>query len=184
MELDTLDYVIGTSKTSELTKYRLNEIDKIKNYFNAEINERKAIVKKISKYTVVFHIADKIFITLSASFGTLSVMSYATVVGIPVGIAGISLTLIFTVTTGIIKNLLNIARKKKKKQNKIISLAKNKLNNIEALLSQALTDFDVNHDEFSKILDERDDYELVKENVTLALKNSDEKIQYVNDSTV
>ena len=160
----------------ELTKYRLNETDKIKNYFNAEINERKAIVKKISIYIVVFDVADKIFITLSASFGTLSVMSHATVVGIPVGIAGASLTLIFTVTTGIIKKMLNIARKKKKKQNKIISLAKKNLNNIEALLSQALTDFDVNHDEFSKILDERNDHELVKENVTLALKNSDEKI--------
>ena len=160
----------------ELTKYRLNETDKIKNYFNAEINERKAIVKKISIYIVVFDVADKIFITLSASFGTLSVMSHATVVGIPVGIAGASLTLIFTVTTGIIKKMLNIARKKKKKQNKIISLAKKNLNSIEALLSQALTDFDVNHDEFSKILDERNDHELVKENVTLALKNSDEKI--------
>ena len=78
----------------------------------------------------------------------------------------------------------NIALKKKKKQNKIISFAKKKLNNIETLLSQALSDFDVNHDECSKILDERNDYELVKENVTLALKNSDEKIQYVNDSTV
>ena len=80
--------------------------------------------------------------------------------------------------------MLDIARKKKKKQNKIISLAKNKLSNIEALLSQALTDFDVNHDEFSKILGERNDYELVKENVTLALKNDEEKIQYVKDSTV
>ena len=87
---------------NELIKYRLNEIDKIKNYFNAEINERKAIVKKNSKYIVVFDVADKIFITLSASFGTLSVMSHATVVVIPVGIAGASLTLIFTVTTGII----------------------------------------------------------------------------------
>ena len=111
---------------NELIKYRLNEIDKIKNYFNAEINERKAIVKKISKYIVVFDVADKIFITLSASFGTLSVMSHATVVVIPVGIAGASLTLIFTVTTGIIKKMLNIARKKKKQQNKIISLAKKK----------------------------------------------------------
>ena len=66
---------------NELTKYRLNEIDKIKNYFNTEINERKAIVKKISKYIVVLDVADKIFITLSASFGTLSVISHATVVG-------------------------------------------------------------------------------------------------------
>ena len=96
--------MIGASKTSELSKYRLNEIDKIKNYFSAEINERKAIVKKISKYIVVLDAADKIFITLSASFGTLSVMSHATVVGILVSIAGV--TLIFTVTTGIIKKML------------------------------------------------------------------------------
>ena len=88
---------------NEITKHPLDEINKVKEYFNAEINERKAIVKKVSKYEVVFDTADKINITLSASFGTLSIMSHATVVGIPVGIAGASLTLIFTVTTGIIK---------------------------------------------------------------------------------
>ena len=78
------------------TKYRLDESNKIKDYFNAEIKERKDIVKKISKYIVAFDYADKLFITLSASFGTLSIVSHATVVGI----AGASLTVIFTVTTG------------------------------------------------------------------------------------
>ena len=82
---------------------------------NAEIKERKDIVKKISKYVVAFDYADKRFITLSASFGTLSIVSHATVVGIPVGIAGAFLTVIFTVTTGVVKKILNIARKKNKK---------------------------------------------------------------------
>ena len=67
-----------------LTKFRLDEISKIKHYFNAEINERKDIVKKINKYIVAFGYADKLFITVSASFGTLSIVSDATVVGIPV----------------------------------------------------------------------------------------------------
>ena len=102
------------SELKDLTKYRLDEINKIKEYFNAEIKERKDIVKKISKYIVAFDYADKLFIALSASFGTLSIASYATVVGIPAGIAGASLTLIFTVTTGVVKTLLNITRKKKK----------------------------------------------------------------------
>ena len=53
--------------------------------------------------------------TLSASFGTLSIASHATIVGIPVAIAGASLNLIFTVTTGVVKKLLNITREKKKK---------------------------------------------------------------------
>ena len=65
------------SELKDLTKYRLDEINKIKDYFNAEIKERKDIVKKITKYIVAFDYADKLFITLSASFGTLSIASYA-----------------------------------------------------------------------------------------------------------
>ena len=123
------------SELNDLTKFRLDEINKIKDYLNTEIKERKDIVKKISKYIVAFDYADKLFITLSASFGTLSIVSHGTVVGIPVGIAGVSLTVIFTVTTGVVKKILNITRKKKKKHNKIITLAKNKLNIIETLIS-------------------------------------------------
>ena len=129
------------SELKDLTKYRLDEINKIKEYFNPEIKERKDIVKKISKYIVAFDYADKIFITLSTSFGTLSIASYAMVVELPAGIAGASLTLIFTVTTGVVKTLLNITRKQKKKHNKIIALARSKLNIIENLISQALIDF-------------------------------------------
>ena len=135
------------SELKDLTKYRLDEINKIKDYFNAEIKERKDIIKKISKYIVAFDYAEKRFITLSTSFGTLSIASHATVVGIPTGIAGASLTLIFTITTGVVKTLLNITRKKKKKHNKIIALARRKLNIIENLISQASIDFEITHEE-------------------------------------
>ena len=152
------------SELKDLTKYRLDEINKIKEYFNAEIKERKDIVKKISKYIVAFYYAYKVFITLSASFGTLSIASYATVIGIPVGIAGASLTLIFTVTTGVVKTLLNITRKKQKKH-KIIALARSKLNIIENLISQALIDFERTHEEFSKIIYEKNNYEQIIDNI-------------------
>ena len=98
---------------NDLTKFRLDEINKIKDCFNAEIKERKDIVKKISKYIIAFDYARKLFITLSASFGTSSIMSHARIVGIPVGIAGASLTVLLTITTGIVKKLLSITRKKK-----------------------------------------------------------------------
>ena len=143
------------SELKDLTKYRLDEINIIKDYLNFKIKERKDIIKKISKYIVAFDYAEKVFITLSASFGTLSMASYGTVVGIPEGIAGASLTLIFTVTTGVVKTLLNITRKKKKKHNKIIALARSKLNIIENLISQALIDFEIIHEEFSKIIYEK-----------------------------
>ena len=151
------------SELKDLTKYRLDEINNIKEYFNSEIKERKDIVKKISKYIVAFDYADKVFITLSASFSTLSIASYATVVGIPAGIAGASLTLIFTVTTGMVKTLLNITRTKKKKHNKIIVLARSKLNIIENLISRALIDFKITHEEFLKIIYEKNNYEQIIE---------------------
>ena len=153
------------SELKDLTRYRSDEINKVKNYFNAEIKERKDIIKKISKYIVAFDYADKLFITLSASFGTLSIASYATTVGVPVGIAGASLTLIFTVTIGVVKTLLNITRKKKKTHNKIIALARSKINIIENLISQALVDFERTHEEFSKIIYEKNNYEQIIDNI-------------------
>ena len=71
---------------ASVNNYRLNQIDKMKDYLNNEINERKDIIKKLNKYLVSFDYLDEIFITLSASFSTLSIASYATVLGLPVGI--------------------------------------------------------------------------------------------------
>ena len=151
LEMSKANRANEISELKDLTKFRLDEISKIKDYLNSEIKERKDIIKKISKYIVAFDYADKLFITLSALFGTLGIVSHAMVVGIPVGIAGASLTLIFTVTTGIVKKLLNITRKNKKHK-KIIALAGSKLNIIENLISQALIDFEITHEEFSKII--------------------------------
>ena len=100
---------------TDVNKYRLDEINKIKEYFDNGIKEKKDIIKKLNKYLVSFDYLDKIFITLSASFDTLSIASYAAVLGIPVGIAGSSLTLIFTIGTGIDKSVLKVIKKKKKK---------------------------------------------------------------------
>ena len=149
--------------TDTANKYRLDEINKIIDYFNNEIIERKDIIKKLNKYIVSFDYLDKIFIVLSASFGTLSIASYASVVGTPAGIAGSSLTLIFTIGTGISKLLLKVTKKRKKKHNKIIALAKNKLNTIDTLLSSALNDSEISHKEFSNIINEANIYENIKE---------------------
>ena len=64
-----------------------------------------------------------------------------------------------------VKTLLNITRKKKKKHNKIITLARSILNIIENLISQALIDFEITHEEFSKIIYEKNNYEQIIGNV-------------------
>ena len=149
---------------TDANKYRLDEINKIEEYFDNEIKGRKDIIKKLNKYLVSFDYLDKIFIALSASFGMLSIASYAPVVGIPVGIAGSSLTLIFTIGTGINKSLLKVTKKRKKKHNKIIALAKSKLNMIDTL-SSALNDSKISHEEFTNIINEKNIYENIKENI-------------------
>ena len=58
-----------------------------------------------------------------------------------------------------------MTRKRKKKHNKIIALARSKLNIIETLISRALTDFDISHEEFSKIIYEKNNYEQIRDNV-------------------
>ena len=159
--IELLKEYLRMNNTIELTnvnKYRLDEINKIRDYFNNEIKERKYIIKKLNKYIVSFDYLDKIFIALSASFGTLGIASYASVVGTPAGIADSSLTLIFTIGTGISKSLLKVTKKRKRKNNKIIELAKNKLNTIDTLLSSALNDSEMSREEFSNIITEANIY--------------------------
>ena len=150
---------------TDVNKYRLNEINKTEDYFKNEINEKKYIIKKLNKYLITLDYLDRIFITFSTSFGTLSAASHATVVGIPVGITGASLTLIFTTSTSLNKSLLQITKKREKKHNKIIALAKSKLNKIETLLSSALNDSKISHEECSNIITEKNMYESIKENI-------------------
>ena len=150
---------------TDVNSYRLDEINKIRNYFNNEIKERKDIIKKLNKYLVSFDYLDEIFITLSASFGTLSIASYASVVGIPAGITGASFTSIFTIGTVISKSLLKLTKKRKKKHNRIIALAKNKLNTIDTLSSSSLNDSEISHEEFTNIITEVNIYETIKENI-------------------
>ena len=61
--------------------------------------------------------------------------------------------------------MLKVTKKRKKKHNKIIALAKNKLNTIDTLLSSALNDSEISQEEFSNIITEANIYENIKENI-------------------
>ena len=153
---------IGKTDLSEQTKFRVDEISKIENYFIEEINQRKSCSKKLSKYVAVFDYIDQALIVLSATSGGVSIISFTSIARAPVGIASASLTLFFSLTTGIVKKLLNITRNKKKKHDKILMLAKSKLNSVETLISQALIDMEISHKEFITNLKEKDKYEKMR----------------------
>ena len=122
---------IDKENLTDQTKFWLNEIGKIDNRFNQEINQRKSCSKKLSTYTAAFDYIDKTLVIISAKSGGVCIIFSVSVVGAPIGIAGASFTLIFSLTTGIIKKLLSITRNKKKKHDKILRVANSKLNSIE-----------------------------------------------------
>ena len=89
--LETIDKTV----LSEQTKFRLSEIIGIENYFYQEINQRKPCSKKLNKYVTTFDYIDKMLIVLSAAAGGVSIISFTSIIGAPVGIASTSLILIF-----------------------------------------------------------------------------------------
>ena len=162
---------IDKTDLSEQTKFWLDEISKIENYFIEEINQRKSCIQKLNKYVTTFDYIDKILIVLSATTGGVTIISFTSIIRAPVGIASASFTVIFFLATGIVKKLLNITREKKKKHDKVLMLAESKLNSIDTLISQASIDMDISHEEFITILKEKDRYEMMKDN----LRNKNEE---------
>ena len=154
------------SNLSDQTKFRLNAINKIKDYFNSEIQKRKIMSKKLTKYIAAFDYFDKALIVLLATSGGISV-------GVPVGIASPSFSLIFSLTTKIIKKLLGIRRNKKEKHNKIVTLDKSKLNSIEILIHQALIDLEISREQFKTIVIKKEKYDKMKKDIRM-IKSADE----------
>ena len=113
-EGNSIETIDKTTLTNQ-TKFWLDEIRKIENYFIKEINQRKSCSEKLSKYFAVFDYIDQALIVLSAASGGVSIILFTSIDGAPVGIASASLTLFFSLTKRTAKKLLNIARKKKEK---------------------------------------------------------------------
>ena len=101
-------------------EFRLNKINEIKDYFIPEIRERELMSKRLSKYIVSFDYFDKSLIVLSVATGSISIASFATVVGAPVGMMSASCSLAFLITTGIVKKLLKTTKNKKKNTIKLL----------------------------------------------------------------
>ena len=121
-------------------QFRLNKINEIKNYFLAEITERELISKNISKYIASLDYFDKSLNVLSILSSSISIASFAAVIGAPAGIIGASCGFTFSITSGFVKKFLKTIGNKKKKHNKIVMLARSKLNRIESKISKALMD--------------------------------------------
>ena len=161
-------------------QFRLNKINEIKDYFIAEIKERELMSKRLSKYIASFDYFDKSLIVLSVATSSISIASFATVIGAPVGIISASCSLAFSITTGFVKELL---KNNKKKPNKIVMLARSKLNSIESKISEIFINNEISHEDFMTIMYEEKKYRELKENIrmTNSQRSDVEKVSLIEE---
>ena len=152
-------------------EFRLKKTDQMRNYLIEEVNRNELVVKKHKKVCRVLNYIDHSLILITTITGCVSISAFTSLDGIPIGITSSAIGLKFFVITAGIKKYKSINKKNKKKHDKIISLAKSKLNSTEVLISKVLIDSNISHDEFVLINNVLKEFYDMKEEI----KNSNNK---------
>ena len=129
-------------------EFRLKNIGETRNCFIDEINRNELISKKHKKVCTTLNYIQHSLILISTITGCIFISAFASLVGIPIAITNSAVGLTSCVLTAASKNYKSIIKKKKKKHDKIVLLAKSKLNSMEVLISKALIDSVISHEEF------------------------------------
>ena len=144
-------------------EFRLKNIDETRNYLIEQINRNELMSKKHKKVCKALNYNEHFLILVSSITGCFSMSAFASLIGIPIGIASSAIVLKICAITARIRKYKSIIKKKKKKHK--ILLAKSKLNSIEVLISKALIYSVVGHDEFVLINDVSKEYNEMKEEI-------------------
>ena len=126
---------------------------------------------------------DKSLNVLSILIGSISIASFATVIGAHAGVIGGRYGLTFSITSGFVKKVFKKIRNKKKKHKKIVMLARSKLNTIESKISKALMDNEISHEDFETIINEEKKYRELKESIRMmnSHRSDAEKVSLIEE---
>ena len=139
------------AEENKCQEFRLKNVDETRNYSIEEINRNELMNKKHKKICTTLNYIEHFLTVASPISVCVSISAFASLVGIPVEITSSAIGLKICAITAGIKKYKSIIKKKKKKHDKIVLLAKSKLNSIEVLISKALIDSNISHDEFVSI---------------------------------
>ena len=146
-------------------KFGLKNINETINYFLEEIPQNKLMSKKHIEVCRTLNFIEHFLILASTFTGCISISAFASLLGIPIRITSSAIGLKLCAIAAGIKRYQSIIKKNKKKHNKIVSLAKSKLNSIEVLISKALIYSVISHDEFVLINNIIKEYDEMKEEI-------------------
>ena len=156
-------------------EFRLRKTDETKNYLLDEIKHNDLVSGKYKKTCKYLNYVEHLLILLSTVSGCISISAFASLVANLVGITSSAVGInICAITVGI-KKYKSIIKKKKKKHDKLVLLGKDKLNTIEVLISKALIDSYISHDEFVSVNNVLREYNKIKE----VIKNPETSVEYI-----
>ena len=164
------NYFENKTEENKSQEFRLKNIDETRNYLIEETNRNEIVSKKHGKVCRTLIYKEHFLISSSTIVGCVSISAIASLVGITKGITSSAIGLKICAITAAIKKYKSIIKKKKKKHDQIVFLAKSKLNRIEILISKALIDSVISHDEFV-LINMSKEYNKMKEEI----KNSNNK---------
>ena len=141
------------SKERVSKEFRLKNIDETGNYLIEKINENELMSKKHEKVYVVLNYIENLLVLISTVSGCVFICNFAPLVGFPIGIPNSAIGLKTCVIPAEIKRYKSIIKKKKKKHEKILSLAESKLNSVEDSIFTALINSNIGDDVFVLIND-------------------------------
>ena len=145
--------------------YRLTKLSEIEAYFLNEIEVREQIAKKMKRFNTITGIVDTGLITstvITGGTGGISIATFASGVGLPVGIALSGTSLLLSLATAITRKSFKIFTVKQEKHDAIKLLAQSKLDSITNIIAQAMQDGDISPTEFQKVLQEVEKYRKLK----------------------
>ena len=171
-----LDDIASAPPDDESQIYRLKKIEEIENFFNEEIKQREKLYKKFKRYSTTVVILDHSLIIATVITGSGSIAALATGIGLPLSIALGGVSLCLSIATAITHRTNKIIDAKSKKHDKICILAQTKLDSIHDTVSKAITDGHVDSIEFQRIIQEKQRYLLLKQEIRHKTKGVTETI--------
>ena len=157
--MDLKSTSLETIILEDQSNYRLIEIGKIKDYFNSEIQYKQSLTNKLSKYLTCFDYTEKILTVFLTVFSGTNIFAHVKGRKQLLGLITSVFSLILALSSRIIKKLHQKTKLRKKKHNRLLYLAKNKLDCVEMLISNSIKDGVIGHDEFLEIIKEKKDYD-------------------------
>ena len=156
--------------------YRLKKIDELEKFLRSEVESRDKLTKQFKRRATASTFSDGSVIAAITALEIASIVTLTTGVGMPLSVVLASTGLFLGLGSGIIHKTQKIFDSKAKKHDKIKTLAESKLDTISGIVSKAVEDSHISHQEYQLILKEVEHYRTMKEEIRTKSKKTTDAI--------